>query len=209
MLRETTSHFDVVVIEIHLPDGRGESLLPNIEACSRQPAVILTSARGTGIRADALEYRPISVTKPISPAALLRVVRTVVGGYTRAVIRRFVEGFALSGREIEAVVLVAQGLKPKEVAQRMNCSEPTIYCHLTRASGKTGCKHYQEIIAKLFAFACQSVGHTPPDHRAFVDRIRPLAVRRLPREARDVPQVEHPPRFRRWDANALSRYTPS
>jgi DNA-binding CsgD family transcriptional regulator len=71
--------------------------------------------------------------------------------------------------ETEAIVLVAQGLKPKEIAGRMHCSEPTAYGHLTRVCAKTGCNDYHEVVAKLLAFACQAVGHTPPDHRACLD----------------------------------------
>jgi DNA-binding CsgD family transcriptional regulator len=79
---------------------------------------------------------------------------------------------------MEALVAVAQGLRPKEVAQRMKCSEPTAYCHLTHACRKTGSSHYQELMAKLLAFACQTAGHTPPDHRAFVDSLQtPKSVR--------------------------------
>jgi DNA-binding NarL/FixJ family response regulator len=169
-LRQTEVSFHVVILDLRLPDGRGESLLPNIEACSRQPAVIITSAFLPELHMDALQYRPVVVAKPISTAALLRMVRTVVGGYARPVIRRFVRGFNLSRRETEAIVLVAQGLKAKEIADRMRCSEPTIYGHLAHVCAKTDCSDYHEVVAKLFAFACQALGHTPPDHRAFVER---------------------------------------
>lgn len=170
-LRQTESRLDAVVTELNLPDGRGEMLLPDIELCVRQPATILTSTSLTDLQPEALEYRPIALTKPISPARLLRVVQTVARGYSRPLIRRFVKGFGLSRREMEAVIGVAQGLRPKEVAERMRCSEPTAYCHLTRACRKTGSSHYQELVAKLLAFACQTAGHTPPDHRAFIDSI--------------------------------------
>jgi DNA-binding NarL/FixJ family response regulator len=168
-LQQTEARLDAVITELHLPDGRGESLLPDIEVCLRQPAAIITSERLTDIQPEAFEYRPIALTKPISPARLLRVLKTVSRGYTRGVIQRFVKGFGLSKREMEALVGVAHGLKPKEVAERMKCSEPTAYCHLTRACRKTGSSHYQELMAKLLAFACQTAGHTPPDHGAFVD----------------------------------------
>jgi DNA-binding NarL/FixJ family response regulator len=177
-LREGASPFDVVILELHLPDGRGESLLPDIETCPRQPATIITSASLQELQTDALVYRPITVSKPVSPAALLRMVRTVVGGYARPVIERFVTGIDLSRRETEAIVLVAQGLKAKEIAGRMRCSEPTVYGHLARVCEKTGCSDYHEVVARLFAFACQAVGHTPPDHKAFVGGIQPCATKR-------------------------------
>jgi DNA-binding NarL/FixJ family response regulator len=177
-LRQSPNPVDVVILELRLPDGRGESLLPDIEVCSRQPAVIITSAFLPDLRADALAYRPVAIAKPVSTAALLRIVRTVVGGYARPVIKRFVTGFDLSKRETEAIVLVAQGLRAKKIAERMHCSEPTVYGHLARVSAKIGCSDYHEVVARLFAFACQALGHTPPDHKAFVGGNQPYATRR-------------------------------
>lgn len=170
LLQQAQARLDAVVTELLLPDGSSEALLADIEACARQPAAIIATTRLTDLKPASLEYRPIVLMKPISPARLLQVVRTVARGYARPVIRRFVERFGLSRREAEAVVCVAQGLRPKELAERMRCSEPTAYCHLTHACKKTGSSHYQELVAKLLAFACHTAGHTPPDHRAFVDQ---------------------------------------
>lgn len=177
-LHQSTNPIDVVILSLRLPDGRGESLLPDIEACPRQPAVIITSSFLPELGADALEYRPVVVAKPVSTTALLRIVKTVVDGYARPVIKRFITSFELSKRETEAIVLVAQGLKPKEIAERMRCSEPTAYGHLARVCAKTGCSDYHEVVARLFAFACQALGHTPPDHRAFVSGVQPTATQR-------------------------------
>jgi len=177
-LLHSTHPFDVVILELRLPDGRGESLLPDIEACSRQPAVIIYSSFLSELRADALEYRPVAVAKPVSTALLLRTVRTVVHGYARSVIERFVRRFSLSKRETEAIVLVTQGLKAKEIAARMICSEKTVYAHLTRACEKAGCRDYHEVVGRLFAFTCQALGHTPPDHAAFTGPVHPSSMRR-------------------------------
>jgi DNA-binding NarL/FixJ family response regulator len=170
-LRHSEIQIDVVILALRLPDGRGESLLRDIEALSRQPAVVITSAFLSELREDALEYRPVMVPKPVNTCALLRIVRTVASGYTRPIINRFITAYDLSRREKEALVLVSQGLKAKEVAVRMRCSEPTAYGHLARACTKIGCTDYHGILARLFAFACQAVGHTPPDHKAFTDHI--------------------------------------
>jgi DNA-binding CsgD family transcriptional regulator len=109
----------------------------------------------------ALEYRPIALAKPVDTSMLLRVVKTVTGGYARAVLRRFIVGCDLSKRETESIALLAQGLRGKEIADRMRCSGPTVYGHLARVAAKTGCSDYHDVLAKLFAFACQAVGHAP------------------------------------------------
>lgn len=158
---------DVVILEICLPDGRGESLLPDVEACSRQPAVIIVSAFLPELQSSALEYHLVAISKPVAVSALLRIVRTVARGYAQAAIERFVKRFNLSSREAEATVCVARGLKAKEIAERMRCSEKTVYAHLSRACAKTGCHDYHEVLGMLLAFMCHMLGHTPPDHAAF------------------------------------------
>lgn len=165
------NRIDVVILAIHLPDGRGESLLPDIDACARQPAVIITSAFLPDLQPGALEYRPVAVPKPVCTAALLRTVRTVVDGYARPALQRFVKRFGLSRRETDAIVLLAQGLRAKEIAHHMSCSEKTVYAHLARVSRKTGCRDYHEVVCALLAFCCHVLGHTPPEHKAVVDSI--------------------------------------
>ena len=80
---------------------------------------------------------------------------------------RFARRFNLSNREAEATVLVARGQKAKEIAERMHCSEKTVYTHLQHACSKAGCQDYHELVGKLLAFTCHELGHTPPDLPAF------------------------------------------
>jgi DNA-binding NarL/FixJ family response regulator len=152
---------DVVISELQLPDGRGESLLPRFEALPRQPVVIITSSALAEMQVTALEYRPIALSKPVDASTLLRIVKTVTGGYARSVLKRFITGCDLSKREAESIAFLAQGLRAKEIAGRMRCSEPTIYGHLAKVAAKAGCSDYHDVVAKLFAFACQAVGHSP------------------------------------------------
>jgi DNA-binding NarL/FixJ family response regulator len=173
LLRQCSAAVDAVILELYLPDGRGESLLPDIEALPRQPAVIITSTGSPELHADALTYRPLLFPKPISTAALLRVVRTVVAGYTQPMISRFVRRFELSRRETEAVMLLAQGLCVKEIALHMRCSEKMVYAHLAAVCRKAGCRDYHALVGRLLAFACQAMGHTPPDHAAFTRNLHP------------------------------------
>lgn len=166
-LRDVT--FDVVIVEIVLPDGRGESLLPDVEACPRQPAVVIVSACLSQLQVSALEYRPAVLSKPLSPARLLQFVRTLARGYSRSATDRFVSRFRLTRREAEATILISRGLRAKSVADQMGCSEKTVYAHLMRVCEKTGCHDYREVVGKLLSFTCHELGHTPPDHPALCD----------------------------------------
>lgn len=173
LLRQGSARIDVVLLlSPRMPDGRSESLLPDIESSPRQPAVIITSSSPLELETSVLEYRPVVIPKPTSTASLLRVVRTVASGYIQPTIRRFVERFNLSKREAEAILLLAWGLRAKQVARGMGCAEPTVYGHLARVCEKTGCSDSHEVLARLLAFACQALGHTPPDHDVFVDDAR-------------------------------------
>lgn len=172
LLARSGSIFDVVILELMLTDGRGESLLADLEGPPRQPAVIIVSSHLSELRPETMEFRPAILSKPVSSAALLRMVKTLVGGYTGLVISRFANGLNLTKRESEALVLVARGLRAKEMANCMGCSEQTVYTHLTNICTKTGCGDYHEIVARLFSFACQALGHTPPDHAAIAETMR-------------------------------------
>jgi DNA-binding NarL/FixJ family response regulator len=160
---------DVVILDPHLPDGDVESLLPVIEASSRQPVTILTIASPADLTPDSLEYRPVVLPETTTVASLLRVVRTLATGYAQPTIRRFVRRFNLSRREAQAVALLSRGLCTKEIAACLNCSEKTIYFHLSRVCGKTGCQDQRNLAGLLFAFACQNIGHTLPELTAVDD----------------------------------------
>lgn len=161
------TRIDVVISEVRLPDGPGESLLPDIEGRHRQPAIIFVSAFLSELDTRTLEYRPVLVPKPVRTPALLRVVRSVATGYSQAMINRFALRFALNKREAVILTLLSQGHGAKEIALQLACSEKTVYFHFARINQKLGCRNYLEILGRLFAFTCQAMGHTPPEYPAF------------------------------------------
>lgn len=139
--------------------------MPDIEACPRQPTAIITSAFLPDLDADALEYCPVAVPKPVSTAALLRMVKTVAAGYARPMIRRFARRFDLSGCETEVLAFLAQGLTPKEIARRLSCKEKTVYFHLAGICRKMDCHDYRGCRPSTRVH----LGHTPPEHTAHTD----------------------------------------
>jgi DNA-binding CsgD family transcriptional regulator len=72
------------------------------------------------------------------------------------VVHKVLQRFNLSRRETEATVLLAQGLRAKQIAEQMSCSEKTVYAHLARVCKKANCRDYHEVICTLLAFACRS-----------------------------------------------------
>ena len=127
---------------------------------------------------EALEFRPAAVPKPVTTDVLLRMVRIIAEGYARPVIKRFVREFGLSKRESESLALAADGLRPKEIGDRMCCSEKTVYSHLTQACRKAGCGDYHALVARLFQFSCQCLGRPARDHETFVGAVYPTTKTR-------------------------------
>jgi DNA-binding NarL/FixJ family response regulator len=168
-LREDPTQIDVVVLDLCLPDGRGESLLSELDVRPRQPAVIMTSTFSPEYQASAFEYRPATILKPVSTAALQRLVQAVAKGYAWPAVKRFTRLFRLTKREEEVTTFLAHGLKPKEIADRLHCHEKAVYAVLSRLCTKTYCLDYHQVLGKLFEFACQALGRTPPEYPAFVD----------------------------------------
>lgn len=88
------------------------------------------------------------------------------------IVNRLLGRFRLSKRETEATILLAQGLRAKQIAHQMSCSEKTVYAHLARVCKKTGRRDQHELVCVLLAFACNLVD-TPaaalPDLPASVD----------------------------------------
>lgn len=164
-----TTGVDVLVLKSQLPDGAGETLLPEIDCLRRQPAVLITGTCIHELQPGSLQYRPIAIPEGAAPYPLLRMVRTLARGYSRSIITRFALRFKLSRRETEALVLLSRGLKAKGIASHMGCTDPTAYGHLTRICEKTHSSDTYEVLAKLLAFACQALGHTPLEYPALAE----------------------------------------
>jgi len=83
----------------------------------------------------------------------------------REVVHRVLKRFNLSTRETEAVLFVAEGLRAKEIAAHMSCSEKTVYAHLARVCKKTGCRDYHEVVCTVLAFVCRVASQPPVSER--------------------------------------------
>lgn len=149
---------DVVFMELRLPDEHAEAILPKLEVCRHQPALVIVSSHLPDLGAPALEYRPIAISKPVPLRELLCLIRRLVPRRVPHVLEQFVKRFRLTRREAEATMLVARGLKAKEISDRMLCTEKTVYAHLLRTCSKVGCRDYHELVGRILAFTCQLLG---------------------------------------------------
>jgi DNA-binding NarL/FixJ family response regulator len=151
-IRETDP--DVVLLDVHLPDGGGEAVIAQI--APERPGVRFLALSVSDaaedvigvIRAGARGY----VTKTISPAELADAVVRVAGG--DAVFSPRLAGFVLdafragervhsdaeldelTAREREVLQLIARGYRYKEIAARLHLSVKTVESHVSNVLRK-------------------------------------------------------------------------
>ncbi len=155
---------DVILTELRLPNSEGLSVLRTLHARTPQVKVILFTASEN--KDDFIEAMKLGccgiVPKDAAPSLILKSIQKVHAGEiwldsntTAAVIRQFAspmdsvlaqaaanakprERAQLSQREREIIVLIAQGYKNKEIAEKMFITEQTVKNHLHNVFDKLG-----------------------------------------------------------------------
>ena len=157
-----TNDPDVVLMELRLPRMEGLVVLRNLAARARRAKVLLFT--GSEDREEFVEAMKLGcagiLMKSSAPGLIAKSIRKVYEGEiwldantTAAVIRQFAmpvdatvpgdgkhpRGRAqLSQREREIIVLIAQGYKNKEIAEKMFITEQTVKNHLHNVFDKLG-----------------------------------------------------------------------
>lgn len=142
-----TTQPDVVLLDVHLPDGGGVAVLEGLRAAGTKAAVLALSVSDAAedvvpmIRAGALGY----VTKTIEPAELIAAIDQVAAGdpYFSPRLAAFVlQAFtapepvpaedleALTPREREVLHHLARGYAYKQIAARLGISARTVESHV-------------------------------------------------------------------------------
>jgi DNA-binding NarL/FixJ family response regulator len=152
---------DVLVLDLKMRDRHGLDVLRTLKAEGRAcRTVILTAAMRDDEVASAVGLGVAGIVlKESSPAALVECVRDVHRGQRRidrAMLARAVgsgrrdasreTNAALTPRESEIVRLVAQGMRNKELAQRLSITEGTVKIHLHNIYDKLGVDGRLELV---------------------------------------------------------------
>jgi DNA-binding NarL/FixJ family response regulator len=138
------THPDVVLLDVHLPDGGGVAVLEALPRDDTAPKVLALSVSDAAedvvpmIRAGALGY----VTKTIDTAELLTAIATVARGeasFSPRLAAIVLEAFsepppdeleALTPREREVLHHLARGYSYKRIALRLGISARTVETHV-------------------------------------------------------------------------------
>ena len=152
--------WDVVVLDLHLPDRPGLDVLAQIRAITpSQPVLILSMQEHPtyaihALKRGALGYVTKSNAREHLVTAIARVARgdrflTPAMAETLALDQFQPRGpthRALSDREFQVLCMIASGNPPREIAQALNVSVKTVATHRARLLEKIGLKNNAEIV---------------------------------------------------------------
>ena len=146
---------DVVLMDLRLADGSGIDAMSSIlNEWPEARIVILTMVEGDAdirraLKGGARGY----MLKSMPPKELLGVIRNVHAGKKHIhpqIASQLAEYFAEdapSSREIEVLSLVAEGLRNREIAERLFISEETVKVHIRHLMEKLGANDRTQAVA--------------------------------------------------------------
>lgn len=154
-----TRSWDVVILDLHLPDRPGLDVLAQIRAIAPAlPVLILSMQEQPSYAMHALKGGAVGyVTKSNAREHLVTAIRKVARGerfLTPALAETLALDLmqpqrthrALSDREFQVLGLIAAGQPPREIALALNVSVKTVATHRARLLEKLGLKNNAEIV---------------------------------------------------------------
>jgi DNA-binding NarL/FixJ family response regulator len=152
---------DVVIMQVQMPFERAKESLLNMSRISPPPkVVIVTMFEEPRYVRDLMRLGTSAyVLKSVSIEHLIGAIRAavfdpkgqhVVVGMPREAIEEVEEGSGgvLSAREMEVLILVAQGLSNRQIAHSLRVSEGTVKRHLANSYQKMGVVSRGEAVRK-------------------------------------------------------------
>jgi DNA-binding NarL/FixJ family response regulator len=151
--------WDVVILDLHLPDRPGLDVLAQIRALAPAlPVLILSMQEQPSYAMHALKRGALSyVTKGNAREHLVTAIRKVARG-ERFLTPALAEALALdlvqpqrthralSDREFQVLCLIAAGKPPRDIATALNVSVKTVATHRARLLEKLALKNNAEIV---------------------------------------------------------------
>jgi DNA-binding NarL/FixJ family response regulator len=153
--------WDVVILDLNLPDRPGLDVLPMIrEIAPHTPVLILTMHQHASYAARALKAGATGyVSKDSAREHLIAAIRRLARG-ERFLSPAFAEALAfeimdsggrarhesLSEREFQILCMIAAGKPPRAIAAELNVSVKTVGTHRARLLQKMGLKNNAELV---------------------------------------------------------------
>lgn len=150
---------DVLVLDVQMPGGSGVHVLSELRRVGdKRPVVLLTAAIADETLRAALSHGVNGIVlKTSDPSLLIDAVESVAKGELwidetlrerAAKVSSGGRQRALSDRERELIQLVRQGLKNREIAERLRTTEGTVKAYLHAIFDKVGVETRTELAMK-------------------------------------------------------------
>jgi DNA-binding NarL/FixJ family response regulator len=169
MLHDLATSVDVALVDLHLPDGDGVTLVRDLRAANPAGQIIVLTADTEPIRhAYAIEAGAAGIVRKSShPGEIVEAIRRVQSGELAQPAQEIVALLRLLGaerertrevqttldqltpREREVLALLAEGLDNKAIAERLFISAETARAHVVRLLAKLNVE--SRLQAGLFA----------------------------------------------------------
>ena len=161
---------DILLLDLQMPGGTGMDVIRGLRATNNPvPVVVLTAAIDDGSLAEArqLGVRGM-VLKNSDPAYLLECLDRVRSGGTwmdpelAARVQELAETYgsrrrpALAPREKQLIRFVRQGLRNREIAEKLGVTEGTVKVYLHSVFEKLGVKNRTELAIRADEFLTES-----------------------------------------------------
>lgn len=156
-LEQVTQHtYDLILLDLHLPDGNGLDLLEKLHRSDPlTPIAILTGSSNpsdmdAALAGGAAGFISKTADGPTLVTAALRLLfgeQVLIADETQLRDRRdLARELGITPRQLEILDLLAEGLPNKVICQRLSLSEDTVKTHLKAVFSALGCHNRTQCV---------------------------------------------------------------
>lgn len=143
--------FDVVLLDVRLPDGRGLALLPELNQRRPSPKiVVITGEADAALSVELVGQVDAVIPKPLTSQDLRDLIAKIGRDASAPQLEDFAGYFGLSPNEARVLELAAGGADKLEIATALGCKPTAVATYWKRISKKTECRGQRDIFAKLW-----------------------------------------------------------
>lgn len=157
LLREAVAQhrpYQVVLLDLGLPDGDGAELLDELEATEPRPGVGVVSGKLDSERALALWGRcVVDLPKPLRRNTMVELVERLVRERAAASsVDRFCADHELSRNETLLVKRSTEGKSVREIAGELGCAVGSVKTLWKRVHHKTGLRTRRQVVSAAWSY---------------------------------------------------------
>ena len=179
----TLAGCDVAVVYLSTGD-RLDIIADLLAEAPELRVIVIISGTDLDSQASALKLGAVGIVhKEQSPKLLIEAIRQTYGGETwlnQVLLNKLLErgkvngkktkgavfdsgAEPLTGRELEVVKMIGEGLKNKKIAERLSISEATVRHHLSSIYGKVGVEDRLNLVIYAYQKGLVTIAESPRD----------------------------------------------